>query len=503
MSKSLGGRGFLLILLVIASFFSNPVYSQDQEEITDFSATLDADIQIGDNKLLSNPARIAVIVNVTNPEDDDWIIYLISEDEQGVWRTENVLGVAQKHSKARFPIDFEVRYSGTNTVTRDYAIVARGGVVPQGKYFKVEQDWSGYETNSRADMSSLAQVVVPIAILVISGILVFLAVWGAASRSQGRYSKEYTIANFFFPHLKDVPFGELIADLMINPFVWAAQAVLLLILTMSLMTAGKVVDEHLIVLITMSLVGAILMPLIYLTIVWVQNEIVERMPLRFLIGSFIYGAIAALISLIVNSIVVKMVGPVLGFDTMTVMLLSTVALIPLIEEMVKASGLLILWNHHEYSDSLHGLHIGFAVGLGFAFVENWFYFASKTDPLHMGITTWIGFIIYRSFFNSIAHASFSATFGGIMGWTKSQGWHGFAILALVPALITASLLHSVFNITAIMDGYEAMASKSMVYEYNPTMVITLASIMLILFVMATVERRYDRKRNLLMMKKRK
>jgi protease PrsW len=493
-------RLFVVVLLMLTQLIA-PIFSDG--DLTDFAVTLDADIKIQDNVLISNPGRVAATINITNPEDDDWIIYLIVENENGEWYSENVLGVVQQHSRSVFDIDFEVRYSGLSKVEKNYAVVARGGILPQGKYFTLVQDWSEYETASRADVSTLAKFVVPLAVLFIAGLIVFLTVWGAASSQGAKYSKEYTIRNFFFPHLKDIPFGEMVADLMINPFVWTVQILLIFLLAGSLMTAGKIVDEHLISVIIMGLLGAIIMPLVYLTVVWVQNEIVERMPLRFLAGSFIYGAIAAIISLVLNSIVIKMIGPLTGLESTAVMLISTIALIPIVEEVVKASGLLLLWNHHQYSDSLHGLHIGFAVGLGFAFVENWFYFASKTDPLHMGIAPWIGFIIYRSFFNSIAHASFSATFGGIMGWSKNQGWHGFAMLALVPAIITAAVLHSIFNITAIMDGYEAIASKSMVYEYNPTMVITLASIMLVLFVIATVERRYDRRKIEYTRKKRK
>jgi len=114
--------------------------------------------------------------------------------------------------------------------------------------------------------------------------------------------------------------------------------------------------------------------------------------------------------------------------------------------------------------------------------------------LQMGIGAWAGIIIYRSFFNSIAHACFSGTLGATLGWAKEHhSWGKLSAVIFVPGVATAIVLHSIFNITAIMDGFEALSTTFPVYRYNPTMIITLLSIMVVLLIGATLERRHGRR----------
>ena len=87
--------------------------------------------------------------------------------------------------------------------------------------------------------------------------------------------------------------------------------------------------------------------------------------------------------------------------------------------MKSSAGVLTLSGHHDYNDTLTGLLLGFSCGVGFAFIENWFYFSAKVNPFDIGFLAWGQLIIYRSFFNTLAHGCFTAATGTLIGFLKS------------------------------------------------------------------------------------
>ncbi|MFH1306804.1 MAG: PrsW family intramembrane metalloprotease [Candidatus Micrarchaeota archaeon] len=476
---------FAFSVFLSAIIFSNLSYGAD-EDLADFAYGLPCEIKVGEKKLNASPSRIEVNIKIRNSDDENWIIYLL-ENTGGKWETERILGVVQKNSSGEFDIDFEARYRGETKEKTQYAIVAKGGAVLLGRYFTVEEDWSGYELGENKKILKTAQVVAPILAIVIISVLLVLAHWAYRSKSMQKFEKEYTMKTFFFPALKNRPLTEIIADILINPVFWVVEIILLLVIAATIW--NTMVGEEKPTIIFLTLIGAFIMPLIYFALIWIYNNLVEKMPLRFLAGAFIWGITAAVISLVLNSTQARVLGSLLGVDNSIIILMTTAVVAPLIEEVAKGAGLLVLWGHHEFSDALHGLHLGLATGLGFSFVENWLYFASKTDPLQMGLASWAGLIIYRSFFNSIAHACFTGALGAALGWSKSHGWGKLALVSLIPGVMVATVLHSIFNITAIMDGFEALSSTFPVYKYNPTMIVTLLTIMMVLLVGATIERK--------------
>ncbi|MFH1095373.1 MAG: PrsW family intramembrane metalloprotease [Candidatus Micrarchaeota archaeon] len=458
-------------------------------QFSDFATGLPAEIIMPNASLDHTPALLSVRIHARNPGDQDWTYYLLS-NQNGTWRSDRVLGVVQPGEEYTFTVDLEASYNGKSHETNSYAVMATGNAVPLGRYFKVEEDWSAYENSTRQAVAQGVMVFVPLAGIAIFLILLTMAEWAYTSEAKGEYKDEYTMKTLVLPKVRNRPRKELLADILLHPLAWLAE--LLIVAGMAKLiwdglVAKAVANPSDVMLLAGA--GALLVPLVYFFLAWVYNEQVERMPLRFLAGMFFFGAACAVAALFINSYYMAIAGSLLAVDKTLMLLLVSALFAPFVEEFLKGAGLAILLGHHEFSDALHGLHLGFAVGLGFSFVENWFYFASRTDPFQTGLAVWVGLVIYRSFFNSISHAFFSAALGATLGWAKSQDWGRIAMLAFVPGLATAVALHSIFNITATLDGFWALSSNFAVYVFNPTLVIIQLGLLVGLFVVATMDHR--------------
>lgn len=462
----------LLISLLLLVPFSHAA-----RDLGDFAVGLPGHVDVGNQTLTVSPQLIHVNATLENTGGVDWVVYLLS-NQNDIWRNERVLGVLQPGTRQTLQLDFEARYTGQRFARTQYALVATGNAVPLGRYFWLEENWSYYEDEANRQVSTSALVVVPVVALGVMGLLIILAEMAYVSRAGGQFSGEYTMRSFFLPVTDGRPPKELVADFMSHPLMWvlemAAIGVMAYLIWNGLGAREAAIGP--LPMILLSLAAALSVPLVYFSLVWFFNQKVEQMPLRFFAGAFLWGAAGATISLFVNTFYGQTLHTLFGLDAAGVTLLTTAMMAPLVEEIVKGLGLLALFGHHEFSDALHGLLLGFSVGLGFSFVENWFYFASKTAPLELGLAAWAGLVAYRALFNSISHGCFSATLGASLGWAKSRGWGEMARLAFIPGVLTAIVMHSLFNITAILDGFTALSTQYMVYSFNPKMVLTLLGI---------------------------
>ena len=483
---------FLILALLGLNLFVGAAHAQGRPiDLSNFAYGLEADIHVSNQPLYTTPTKININADIRNSHPtNDYIIYLIS-NRNGTWITERIIGVAPAGRSTRFDFEFIARYSGSSYAKSQYALVASGDDVLLGKYFYVDENWRSYEKEQSDKISSFAQYAVPVAAAIVILIIVGIVRWAYLTKTSYTYEKEYTITSFFAPKLNGRPLKEVIADILINPVFWIFELLIMAVVLETVWPQMRISSGLETVILTFF--AGILIPLVYFLLVWIYNNLVEKMPLRFLAGAFFWGNTAAMISLILNSAQARFLWQNFGLDQTMVVLITTAIVAPVIEEVAKGFGLLVMWGHHEFSDTLHGLHLGLAVGLGFSFVENWLYFSTKTQPLEMGLYAWLSIVIYRSFFNSIAHACFSGALGASLGWAKDHKWGGLEIVSFIPGLMTAVVLHSIFNITAIMDGFEALSGTFPVYRYNPTMIITLLSIMVVLLIGATIERRHGRR----------
>jgi protease PrsW len=109
---------------------------------------------------------------------------------------------------------------------------------------------------------------------------------------------------------------------------------------------------------------------------------------------------------------------------------------PIVEEMFKGLIIVVLIRTHRIGFLVDAAIIGFAVGTGFAIVENVYYQRVIPDA---GIGIWI----VRGFGTAIMHGGTTAIFA-MMGLVMlDQGRR--ALVALLPGFALAVALHSVFN----------------------------------------------------------
>ncbi|MFQ6005277.1 MAG: PrsW family intramembrane metalloprotease [Woeseia sp.] len=110
---------------------------------------------------------------------------------------------------------------------------------------------------------------------------------------------------------------------------------------------------------------------------------------------------------------------------------------PLIEELLKGVVIIVLMRQNRIGFLVDAAIFGFAVGAGFAVVENLYYLQSL-DHARMG--TWI----IRGFGTAIMHGGATAIFA-ISGHALMEQRNRMGHIVLLPGLLVASAVHSIFN----------------------------------------------------------
>jgi RsiW-degrading membrane proteinase PrsW (M82 family) len=110
---------------------------------------------------------------------------------------------------------------------------------------------------------------------------------------------------------------------------------------------------------------------------------------------------------------------------------------PLLEESLKALIIIFLFRTNRIGFLVDSAILGFAVGAGFALVENFYYLQMHPEAT---MTVWI----VRGFGTAIMHGGVTAIFA-IMSQTLTERRMKINPLYYLPGLLVASLLHSIFN----------------------------------------------------------
>lgn len=110
---------------------------------------------------------------------------------------------------------------------------------------------------------------------------------------------------------------------------------------------------------------------------------------------------------------------------------------PIIEELLKAAILLYLVRRENFTYFVDGAIYGFAVGIGFAVFENYFY-------LYLDEAGALSTAIGRVLSTNLMHATASAVVGSALGFARFQRFQGRAFF-LVAGLVVAMLFHMGFN----------------------------------------------------------
>ncbi|MFH1285310.1 MAG: PrsW family intramembrane metalloprotease [Candidatus Micrarchaeota archaeon] len=441
------------------------------------------------NSINSSSLGVVLSLYITNPLNQKIDVYFVVSEKGGKVQTQH-LGEIAPNEEASFDIPLEW---SSAILRRSYAVIT-DEQSSMGYEFNLNEEWQTYQNDIISALAQADAVIVPF-IAVFLALLVFILMRSAYSlKDKGELIKgEYTLATLFFPLLKGRPLDEKLADIFTDPFFWifelvGASMLTALILGQTLSAVGPEFGGKVFLI---AGAGALVMPIIYLFCMWFA-DFYEREPLRFLTAVFIWGIFSAFLAYVLNTINLNLFATVLQLfgrgNEGLLILLGTALLAPVIEEVVKGIGVLIVAGHHEFDDTLDGLIYGFICGVGFSFIEDWFYFASRANPFEWGIRGWLGLILYRSFFNSLAHGCFTAALGAVMGYAKTHAhWKRHVHLAFLPGLFIAILLHILFNLGAVLDSIAIFQFNFPVFIFNPSLVILLTIAFIAVFILASLD----------------
>jgi RsiW-degrading membrane proteinase PrsW (M82 family) len=155
----------------------------------------------------------------------------------------------------------------------------------------------------------------------------------------------------------------------------------------------------------------------------------------------VLGALSALASYFANLAFIQGLGLEFGLYARSVG--------PLVEEILKGLVVVLLLRTHRIGFLVDAAIFGFAVGTGFAMVENLYYLQ---DLGHAHVAVWI----VRGFGTALLHGGVQSIFAVMLvALTDRRGKLDFG--ALLPALGVAWLLHAAFNQFVLPPVWQALA----------------------------------------------
>ena len=155
----------------------------------------------------------------------------------------------------------------------------------------------------------------------------------------------------------------------------------------------------------------------------------KLVPIRSIIATIVLGCGAAVASYPLN---------VAGLDWLDIEFIAyTRYVAPFVEEALKAFIIIVLIRRNRIGFLVDAAIMGFAVGAGFAIFENMYYLQILPD---LPLGTWI----IRGFGTAIMHGGATAIFA-IIAHTMIGLYPKHGSAALIPAYITATITHSIFN----------------------------------------------------------
>lgn len=172
-----------------------------------------------------------------------------------------------------------------------------------------------------------------------------------------------------------------------------------------------------------------LFPVFFFLIVLILLDSFKIVKVRSVILALVVGSIAALLSLLINTWILNTI----QFEIQ----IYSRYIAPLIEETLKGLFIVYLIKSKKIGFMVDAAIFGFAIGAGFAFVENVYYLQTLQSS---NILIWI----IRGFGTAVMHGGTTAIFAimskGLMDRYSSQAFYFF-----IPSLLSAIFVHSFFN----------------------------------------------------------
>ena len=203
-------------------------------------------------------------------------------------------------------------------------------------------------------------------------------------------------------------------------------------------------------IIPLSLAAAIVPALVYSAVIYGFDRY-EKEPMWLLLATFFWGAVpsiilALVVSLVFSAPVMLLGGPVV---TNTVM---AVVVAPPVEETAKAIALIAIFVllRHEVDGLLDGIIYGAMVGMGFAMVENFFYFLAVFDE--GGSQAWGSTVFLRAIIFGLNHSLFTSATGLGLAVARFTQQRVIRFAAPIAGWSIAVALHAIHNLGASMGG---------------------------------------------------
>jgi RsiW-degrading membrane proteinase PrsW (M82 family) len=172
-----------------------------------------------------------------------------------------------------------------------------------------------------------------------------------------------------------------------------------------------------------------LLPVLIFLVILVYMDSYKLVSLKSVLLVIVLGGFAALVSMFVNGWLLEASGlPFRPFSRYVA---------PVVEESLKALVIVYLFRSNRIAFLVDSAIMGFAVGAGFALVENYYYLQIHSSA---SFVVWI----VRGFGTAIMHGGVAAIFA-IMSQTLTERQMKINPLYYLPGIAVAVFLHSVFN----------------------------------------------------------
>jgi len=181
------------------------------------------------------------------------------------------------------------------------------------------------------------------------------------------------------------------------------------------------------VLVSHALVGLLPVLLFLLLLVWLDSY--KLVSVRLVVTVMLWGVVAAVACYLANGALIPRTGLAIAPYSRYVA--------PVVEEVAKGIVIVALIRTHRIGFLIDAAILGFAVGAGFAIVENLQFQRMLADA---GVATWL----VRGFGTAIMHGGVTATFA-MMSLVSVERGRLRGALAFVPPLALAVVLHSAYN----------------------------------------------------------
>ncbi|MCX8200288.1 MAG: PrsW family glutamic-type intramembrane protease [Candidatus Micrarchaeota archaeon] len=445
---------FLVLLLVIGGcaisisiieLFALPALLPGESAV----ARLEA-VPVGLNVSVDNPQGIYVpedspfVLNLTasTPEIRDGEVLRVYIIANGTVRSAyeckpseedgTFTGKTQVQCSVEIPYAYIVREHVTLYPVLEHYI---DGPVYRAEPVTIDIDWDEYDSLLWG-YSIIILFFVAIAFAVMAAISIIALYVAAGARHDEMYEGEYSLTALLLPFRNAGTLSEKWQALIASPWFWLVELAGISILLFYIMYASNsLISFSAFFAFILCGLLAFITPFLWAVLMWLADY-KEREPLRIVVSLFLWGGLAGLMSIGLNSILgAVLVAIGIGF-------LSAMLIAPLVEEFFKGMGIAVFSLHHELNNMVDGLVYGFIIGMGFAFVENWLYLMN--NPMGANTGAWLTVFILRSFVFSATHGVFTSLTGAIIGYLKEKEF-AFPTLSLLVAPLPAMFLHAAHN----------------------------------------------------------